>query len=143
MATPPQINEDEIRVKVTERSYDRSVEYSRSGTAAGHPPGNQLFAAVQGSGWDPYAIGITFTSDDFTASCTCPYAWGGYCEHVVATLLAATDQDTHVPVAMEPTMADLIAGMDAASLRALVCLPVDADPASAEIVDAFSEGGLT
>jgi len=25
---------------------------------------------------------------DIEASCTCPYDWGGYCKHIVATLLA-------------------------------------------------------
>ena len=144
MVNPPRITENDIRARVTEQSYDRGVDYYQSGTVESATlRGNQLFAEVQGSGWDPYAIGDTFTDNDITASCTCPYAWGGYCKHVVATLLAVIDQDTHVPVGMEPTVADVIAGMDAASLRALVCLPVDADPASAEIVDAFSEGGLT
>ncbi len=34
-------------------------------------------------------------------------------------------------------------GMDAASLRALVCQLIDADPGLVDIVDAFSAGGLT
>ena len=105
--------------------------------------GNRLFAAVQGSEWDPYQVGITFSGADFTASCTCPYDWGGYCKHVVAALLTVSDDDSPIPVAVKPPVADLIAKMDAASLRALVCQLIDADPGLADIVDAFSADGLT
>ncbi len=144
MTDTPHITDAAIRSKVTEQSYDRNVEYYRSGTVErAMLRGSRLFSAVQGSEWDPYQVGVTFTDNDFTASCTCPYDWGGYCKHVVATVLYAVDDDTHVTIAVKPPVADLVAEMDVASLRALVCQLVGADPALAEIVDAFSEGGLT
>ena len=139
-----QITEAAIRPKVTEQSYDRGVDYYHSGMVESATlRGNRLFAAVQGSEWDPYQVGITFSGADFTASCTCPYDWGGYCKHVVAALLTVSDDDSPIPVAVKPPVADLIAEMDAASLRALVCQLIDADPGLADIVDAFSAGGLT
>ena len=144
MTNPPYITEAAIRAKVTEQSYDRGVDYYHSGTVESATlRGNQLFAAVQGSEWDPYQVGVTFTKNDFTASCTCPYDWGGYCKHVVATVLAVIDEDGPVPIATKPPVTELIADLDAASLRALVCQLVDADPGLADIVDAFSAGGLT
>ena len=144
MANLPHVTEDDIRAKVTEQSYDRGVDYYHSGTVESATlRGNRLFASVQGSEWDPYQVGITFSEADFTASCTCPYDWGGYCKHVVATLLTVSDDNSPIPVVVKPMVADLIAEMDAASLRALVCQLIDADPGLADIVDAFSAGGLT
>ena len=143
MTNPPYITEAVIRAKVTVSSYDRGVDYYHSGTVESATlRGNQLFAAVQGSEWDPYQVGVTFLGSDFTASCTCPYDWGGYCKHVVATLLTVNDDNSPVRIDTKPPIADLIAEMDTASLRALVCQLVDAYPGLAEVVDAFSEGGL-
>ncbi len=144
MTNLPHITGDDVRAKVTEQSYDRGVDYYHAGTVeSATMRGNRLFASVQGSEWDPYQVGITFSETDFTASCTCPYDWGGYCKHVVAALLTVSDDNSPVPVAVKPPVAVLIAEMDAAWLRALVCPLIDADPALADIVDAFSAGGLT
>lgn len=144
MTNLPHISEDDVRAKVTEQSYDRGVDYYHAGTVeSATMRGNRLFASVQGSEWDPYQVGVTFTENDFTASCTCPYDWGEYCKHVVAALLTVSDDNSPIPVAVKPPVADLIAEMDAASLRALVSQLIDADPGLADIVDAFSAGGLT
>ena len=144
MTNLPHITEDDVRARVTEQSYDRGVDYYRSGTVeSATVRGNRPFAAVQGSEWDPYQVGVTFSGADFTASCTCPYDWGGYCKHVVAALLTVSDGNSRTPVVVKPTIAELVAEMDATSLRALVCHLIDADPALADIVDAFSAGGLT
>ena len=144
MINLPRISEDDVRAKVTEQSYDRGVDYYHSGTVeSATMRGNRLFASVQGSEWDPYQVGITFSGASFTASCTCPYDWGGYCKHVVAALLTVSDENSPVSVVVKPPVADLIAEMDATSLRALVCQLIDADPGLADIVDAFSAGGLT
>ena len=144
MANLPHVTEDDIRAKVTEQSYDRGVDYYHSCTVESATlRGNRLFASVQGSEWDPYQVGITFSEADFTASCTCPYDWGGYCKHVVAALLTVSDDNSPIPVVVKPRVADLVAEMDVASLRALVCQLIDADPGLADIVDAFSAGGLT
>ena len=37
-------------------------------------------------------------SDDFTASCTCPYNWEGYCKHVVTALLTLAHDEGLVAV---------------------------------------------
>ena len=144
MTNLPRFTEAAIRAKATDQSYDRGVDYYHAGTVESATlRGNQLFAAVQGSEWAPYQVGITFGDGDFTAACTCPYDWGGYCKHVVAALLVIIDDDSPVPVAVKPPVADIISEMDAASLCALVCQLIDADPGLADIVDAFSAGGLT
>ena len=101
--------------------------------------GSQLFAAVPGSEWDPYQVGVTFLGSDFTASCTCPYEWEGYCKHVVAAVLAVIDEDPPVPVDTAPPLADLLDNLDAPALRALVHRLVEAAPALVEVVDDFCD----
>jgi uncharacterized Zn finger protein len=144
MTDLPHITEDDIRAKVTGQSYDRGVDYYHAGTVESATlRANRLLATVQGSERDPYQVSVTFSSADFTSSCSCPYDWGGYCKHVVAALLTVNDNNSPIPVAIKPPVADLVAEMDAPLLRALVCELIDADPALADIVDAFSAGGLT
>ncbi len=144
MTNLPRITEAAIRDKVAEQSYDRGVDYYHAGTVeSATVRGNQLFAAVQGSEWDPYQVGITFSGNDFTASCTCPYDWGGYCKHVVAALLTASNDDSPVPVAVKPPVADLLNQLDADELRALVRVLVEDAPSLLDIVDAFCSGEPT
>ena len=138
MSNLPRITESAIRAHVTEQSYDRGVDYYHSGTVESATlRGSQLFAQVQGSEWDPYLVGVTFIGGDFTASCTCPYDWGGYCKHIVATLLTLNDDDLPIPIETKPPIADLLGGLDANELRALVHLLVEAAPELVEVVVAF------
>ncbi len=144
MTNLPHITEDDVRAKVTEQSYDRGVDYYLAGTVESATlRGNQLFAAVQGSEWDPYQVGITFSGDDFFASCTCPYDWGGYCKHVVAALLTVSDDNSPIPVAVEPPVSDLLDELDADELRGLIRVLVEAAPSLLDIVDAFCSGEPT
>ena len=114
MTNLPRITEAAIRAKVTEKSYDRVVDYYHSGTVESATlRGSQLFAEVQGSEWDPYQVGVTFLGGDFTASCTGPYDWGGYCKYVVATLLTVADDGRSFPIAVKPPAADLLDVVDA------------------------------
>ena len=141
MTNLPHITEDDVRAKVTEQSYDRGVDYYHSGTVeSATMRGNRLFAAVQGCEWDPYQVGITFNAADFTASCTCPYDWGGYRKHVVAALLTFIDDDISAPVVVKPPVADLLDELDADELRGLVRMLVEAAPSLLDIVDAFCSG---
>lgn len=140
MTNLPHITEAAIRAKVTTQSYDRGVDYYHSGLVeSATMRGSQLFAAVQGSEWDLYQVGVTFTGDDFTASCTCPYDWGGYCKHIVATLLTAVNDDGAGLIATAKPISDLLDGLDAAELRELVHRLLEVDPALVEIVGEFCD----
>ena len=64
MTNPPYITEAAIRAKVTESSYDRGVDYYHSGTVESATlRGSQLFAAVPGSEWEPYRVGVIFSAE--------------------------------------------------------------------------------
>ena len=138
MTNLPRITTACIRATVTEQSYDRGVDYYHARTVESATlRGNQLFASVQGSEWDPYQVRVTFAESDFTASCTCPYDWGGYCKHVVAVLLTVGDDDPPIPIAAKPPVADLVEGLDAPALRAMIQRLVETCPALMDTVDEF------
>ena len=140
MTAIPHITEAAIRAKVTAKSFARGEAYYCQGAVeSATRRGSQLFAAVQGSEWEPYRVGVAITDGDFTASCTCPYDWEGYCKHIVATLLTYINPDDghSVPIATATPIADLLAGLDAPALRTLVHRLIAADPALADIVDEF------
>lgn len=50
---------------------------------------NRLQAKVLGSAPFPYRVEINFAKGEW--SCTCPYAWGPVCKHVVAVAFAALE----------------------------------------------------
>jgi hypothetical protein len=142
VAATLQFTDADIRAKATEQSYDRGVDYHDSGMVERATlRGSQLFATVQGSEWDPYQVGVTFTDGDFTASCTCPYDWEGYCKHIVATLLTIIHDDGSGFVATATPIADLLEALDAKALRALVHRLVNAAPSLVEVVDEFRPDG--
>jgi len=49
--------------------------------------GQTLTARVRGAGQYDYDVEISVEPNGISASCTCPYDWGGYCKHIGAVLL--------------------------------------------------------
>src|SRR5436305_12284794 len=85
------VTEAVIRESTSADSFQRGQQYYQQGTVGDLVQrGNVLQAEVAGSAPEPYVISVTLGEDGITeASCTCPYDWGGWCKHIVATLLAA------------------------------------------------------
>lgn len=78
---------DEIRELCTESSYERGLEYFHQGRVIDLGQfGKKITATVAGT--NDYKATIRADKEDIEASCTCPYNWGGYCKHIVATLIA-------------------------------------------------------
>ena len=130
------VTEEFILAKVTEKSLDRGEDYYDSGMVESVVQrGSRLFAEVLGSEENPYHLGIVFQEDDFAASCTCPYDWGGYCKHIVAVLLTwIHDRDS---VAVRVPIEDLLSELDSDKLRALILQMVENDPGLSETIDEF------
>ena len=81
---------DQIRELCTEESYERGLRYLRQGRVTHLERfGNKITAIVSGTA--DYKVTIRAEEKDIEASCTCPYDWGGYCKHIVATLLALSE----------------------------------------------------
>jgi len=81
---------EEIRKLCTESSFERGIEYFRQGSITGLEQfGNRITATVAGT--NDYEVTIRIDKEGPEASCTCPYDWGGYCKHIVATLFALSE----------------------------------------------------
>ena len=95
----------------------------------------QLQAEVEGSQYEPYRVQITYDAGGIAqALCSCPYDWGGWCKHIVATLLAALH--TRTTVEERPSMQTLLAGLGREQLQALLVHLVEQQPALADVVEA-------
>ncbi len=136
MSTAFSLNEDLILSKVTEKSFERGEDYYNDGMVESLVQrGSRLFAEVLGSEEDPYHVGVYLQEDDFSASCTCPYDWGGYCKHIVAVCLTwMHDRDS---VEARTPIEELLSELDAERLRSLVLAVVETDPGISETVDEF------
>jgi uncharacterized Zn finger protein len=76
-------------------------------------------ANVRGSSYEPYRVTVVLDEGGIvSATCTCPYDWGGYCKHIVATLLTAIRNPSEVKE--RPTLDALLADLDADTLRRLL-----------------------
>ena len=77
---------EKIRNLCTESSFKRGLRYFEEGRVRDLEFfGDKITATVEGT--RNYKITI-YPDNDFKAICTCPYDWGGYCKHTVATLIA-------------------------------------------------------
>ena len=86
----PELTEAQIRQYAAEETFQRGREYYRQGAVVGLiKRGPVLQAEVEGSLATPYRVRCTFDPPgQISVTCSCPYEWGGWCKHIVATLLA-------------------------------------------------------
>jgi uncharacterized Zn finger protein len=116
----PTFSEAAIRQRATAESFRRGQSYRRRGTVTSLVQrGGVVEAEVEGSQYEPYRVRITFDEGGVTgAGCDCPYDWGGWCKHIVATLLVCL----HEPDRIEerPPLDALLADLDQAQLRELL-----------------------
>ena len=80
-----ELTREKIRSLCTEDSFQRGLSYFEEGRVK-HIDffANTITAVVQGT--DNYRVTLRF-NDGIEGHCTCPYDWGGYCKHIVATLI--------------------------------------------------------
>lgn len=116
----PTITEATIRSLATPESFSRGEEYYRSGMVSDiERRGDVLHAEVEGSSYMPYRVTIELDeSGIISTDCTCPYDWGGCCKHIVAVLL--TYMGEREEIAERPAPEELLAGLDAETLRGLL-----------------------
>ncbi|CAA9587043.1 MAG: hypothetical protein AVDCRST_MAG88-4112, partial [uncultured Thermomicrobiales bacterium] len=138
MPLPP-ISEATIRQYASPGSFERGRRYQREGAVLSLVwRGEVLSGEVEGSEPAPYRVRVVFDAGGVAgADCSCPHEWGGWCKHIVATLLAAREG----PGAIEerPTLDAALAGLEPDQLRALLLRLVEREP---RLLDAI-EGELT
>lgn len=108
----PGLTETSIRAGATVESFRRGQEYYDQGAVVFLARrGDVIEAEVEGSQPEPYSVRVEFDEGGVTmALCDCPYDWGGWCKHIVATLLACL----HEPESIEerPPLEQLLSGLD-------------------------------
>jgi len=135
MAFSPQFTEADVKELAAPDSFTRGRQYLRSGQVLSLLlRGSRLQAEVQGSGYEPYVVTADLTGGKLGAVvCTCPYALGGACKHVVAALLAFLNAPDEVEE--QPPIESLLAGLDRDQLTSILVSLADGEPALAERIE--------
>ena len=120
----------------TDRSIRRGEEYFRSGAVETLVlRGDELEADVQGTAPRPYRVWIQLDAGGVAdATCTCPYEYGGWCKHIVATLLAYAKQPGEVDI--RSPLAETLAALDRSQLQALLLELADRIPRMSDLIEA-------
>jgi uncharacterized Zn finger protein len=133
--TIPILSEAAIRQQATAESFRRGENYYRQGAVGSLVQrGNVLQAEVEGSQYEPYRVRIAFDEGGIaSALCSCPYDWGGWCKHIVATLLACLEAPEEIEV--RPALDELLADLDREELRDLLLHLATRDPYLADEIE--------
>jgi uncharacterized Zn finger protein len=135
--TLPRVTEAIIHQYSSDESFERGREYYRHGAVLSLVQrGQVLHAEVQGSDVLPYRVQCAFHPDGtVSATCTCPYDWGGWCKHIVATCLATIQEPERIEG--RPALEELLSGLDRKRLRTLVLTLAEHDPTLTEVIEQF------
>lgn len=120
----------------TDRSIRRGEDYFGSGAVGTLVlRGDELETDVEGNAPRPYRVWIEFGARGVTdATCTCPYEYGGWCKHIVATLLAYAKQPDAVEI--RSPLAEKLAALDRSQLQALLLELADRIPRLSDMIEA-------
>ncbi len=124
-----------IRRQATAESFSRGENYYQRGAVISLVQrGNVLQAEVEGSQYEPYRVRVTCDEGGITSAvCDCPYDWGGWCKHIVATLLTYL----HEPDLVEkrPTLDDILTDLEREQLQDLLLHLATRDPYVADEIE--------
>lgn len=114
------LSEATLRGQATAQSFERGQRYYREGrVVSAVRRGDALQAEVEGSQYLPYRVRVHFDEGGVTeALCSCPYDWGGWCKHIVASLLVCLREPESVEV--RPELEELLADLDRGQLQGLL-----------------------
>ena len=128
---------ESIRQETTTKSFQRGESYYHDDAVMSlFMRGQNLEAKVSGSEYDGYRVTVKLEDNHITSAyCTCPYDYGGWCKHIVATLLAYL----HKPNSIEKrlTLEQLLDGLDAEQSRQLVQFLAEDNPELIDQVERF------
>ena len=114
------IAESLIRQNADNKSFERGRDYARSRAVSDLVwRGQTLRASVVGNEYYRVTIGFSGQSKQIVqdATCSCPYDFGGWCKHIVATLLVANDQGN---IEERPSLAQLLERLNLEQTRKLL-----------------------
>jgi uncharacterized Zn finger protein len=120
----------------TAQSIRRGEDYFKSGAVGTLVlRGDELEADVEGNAPRPYRVWIKFDAKGVAnTACTCPYEYGGWCKHIIATLLAYAKQPGAVDI--RSPLAERLAALDHSQLQALLLELADRIPRLSDMIEA-------
>lgn len=131
----PELTEAMVRRVATGESFERGYEYYDEGAVLSLIlRAGVLQAEVEGSNPQPYTVRCMFDEQGVaSATCTCPYDRGGWCKHIVATLLTVI----HDPETIEerPPLVTLLSGLDREQLQGLLLKLAEQMPSLQETIE--------
>ena len=96
--------------------------------------GDVVEAEVEGSHPEPYSVRVEFDEGGIIgAICDCPYDWGGWCKHIVATLLACLHEPDSI--SERPPLEQLLAGLNRDQLQLLLMGLAQEEPRLAAVIE--------
>ena len=136
--TLPKLTVANLKRHATDRSISRAESYFRSGAVTGITLRQQtLSATVEGNQAGHYRVNITFDEGGILeARCSCPYEFGGWCKHIVATLMVCI----HKPQTIEsrPSLSQLLEQLNLSQTKELIQSLVEKSPDLLELVDFYA-----
>src|SRR5215207_5276046 len=130
------LSEAATRAGATEKSFARGRELFRRGAVSRAAiQGRTLSGVCEGSESPFYRVRAEFYEGAVrSASCTCPYDFGGYCKHIIALLLSYAHKPEDFTVRKEP--AELLSDLNREQLIALLMKLVGERPELYELIEA-------
>ena len=133
------LTEKQIRDRASDQSFQKGLAYYKSGAIynparQATPSGVTLTAQCEGSSAPSYRLHVELDGGGVrSASCTCPYDWGGDCKHIVALLLMYIHQPDEF--SEQKSVNELLAGLEKDALVTLIVLLVERDPDLYNVVE--------
>ena len=126
------INESVIRQNASDKSFERGKEYARSQAVSDLFWRDQVLqASVAGSTY--YRVSIGFNERGIqSATCSCPYDFGGWCKHIVAVLLVGIEQPK---IEERPSLKQMLDKLDLEQTRKLLHNIVAKSPDLVDLID--------
>lgn len=129
------LTEAQIRRYASGESFRRGQDYHARGAVLSLVRrGNIIEAEVEGSNPHPYIVHCTFEERGApSATCTCPYDWGGWCKHIVAACLSIIHDSEQIEE--RPALAALLADLDREQLLELLVKLAERDPSLPDTIE--------
>lgn len=134
--TAPKLSEAVIRAGATDKSFRRGRELYRSGAISNAwIQGQSLSGECEGNESPFYKVCAELDGGGIrSATCTCPYDFGGYCKHIIALLLAYAQRPKQFAVRQETT--EVLSDLSHEQLLALLTKLLREQPELYEWVEA-------
>ncbi len=131
-----ELTEASIRAGASEKSFARGQELFRRGAVSDTAiQGNTVSGLCEGSESPFYRVRAELDGGGVrSASCTCPYDFGGYCKHIVALLLAYARNPSQFALRRDPT--ELLSDLSREQLISLVTKLLSEHPDLSNLVEA-------